>query len=429
MPVPANVSRRDWTFRDAGLRSTALRGLNALGRRLAPRRPRFDPAGLMEQAAARSGLQDFGDDAFREGLGTLCASLDDEAGLHTLGRIAQRRMLVATLERRLRLVDHAKRHPEVRDEQVRAPFVVLGLPRTGTTLLSYLLDLDPHTRSLRSWESLALVPPPTLAGQRDDPRIAQAARDEARLAALNPPLRAMHPLGATLPTECVPLHMLDFRSLGFETQAMVPSYGAWLEGCDMRSAYAIHELALQVLQAAIPTGRWALKTPHHLWCLDALRARYPDAQLVWTHRDPLRVVPSVASLNMSFYRTWESSPDPRRAGREWNRKLHLATQRGLDFDRRSHDAAWCHHLHYTRLMAEPVEAVRDLYAHFGEELDPLHERRMHAWMADRPRDAFGRHRYALDDFGLRAEVIDEQYAAYRERFDVPRERCRTGETQ
>ena len=255
-----------------------------------------------------------------------------EADGHTFARITQRAMYTGLLEKRLRLVAWAKDHPEVRDERITAPFIVLGMPRTGTTLLSYLMDLDPRARSLKSWESSALVPPPTLAGREDDPRIAEEAKRFEALPKLMPPAPAMHPLGASLPTECVPLHMLDFRSLGFETQILSPSYGRWLEQCDMRSAYAIHELCLQTLQSTIPTDYWALKTPNHLWALDALLERYPDARLIWTHRDPKKVVPSVASLNTAFYRTWSNSADPVATGKAWAHKLHLAATRGMEHD-------------------------------------------------------------------------------------------------
>ncbi len=415
---------RDWTFRDAGPHALPLpiRLLNSAGRLFsASRLPRLDPERLIEAACERTGLDDFGDGAFREGLDALAASLDREAQLHSFARVAQRSLLTGCLERRLRLIDWAKRHPELRKERIAAPLVVLGMPRTGTTLLSHLLDLDPRTRSLRAWESTALTPPPQLATRAEDPRLAQSARQEARMGRWIPPLAAMHPLGASLPTECVPLHMLDFRSLGFETQALLPSYGRWLEQCDMRSAYAIHELALQTLQSAIPTDRWALKTPNHLWALDALLERYPDARLVWTHRDPAQVLPSVASLNTAFHRTWTSQVDPASVGAAWLHKLHLAVSRGIEFDERAAGRAWCHHLLYEDLMDDPIEAVRGIYASFGEELSPLHEASMRAWMRNRPQSRFGRHRYDLRDFGFTRDAIDERFADYCKRFGVPRE--------
>jgi len=219
----------------------------------------------------------------------------------------------------------------------------------------------------------------------------------------------------------VPLHMLDFRSLGFETQMLAPTYGSWLEQCDMRSAYAIHELCLQTLQSTMPADYWALKTPNHLWALDALLERYPDARLIWTHRDLKKVVPSVASLNSAFYRTWSERVDPVAVGRSWADKLQFAVERGMAHDDTAGGKEWCHHLLYEDLMKDPVEAVRGIYAHFGQDLMPLHERRMRVFMRTRPQNTFGRHRYDMRDFGFTAEKLDEQFENYTRRFGVPTE--------
>lgn len=411
---------RNWTFRDAGRLPLPLRLLNLAGR-LAPRWPSLHPDPMIDQAMTNTGLDDFGGDEWREGLEVLCDATLREAHGHTFALMTQRKMYIDLLETRLRLIEWARRHPGVRQETIRRPFVTLGLPRTGTTLLSHLLDLDPRSRSLKGWEASALVPPPTLASRDDDPRIALAARRSEALPKLMPPAPAMHPFGVSLPTECVTLKALDFRSLQFETQVLAPTYGKWLEACNMRSAYAIHKLCLQTLQSTIPTDRWSLKTPNHLWALDTLLDCYPDARLIWTHRDPKRVVPSVASLTTAFYRTWSTRADPVAAGREWANKLLVAVSRGLAHDEAQHGKPWCHHLLYEDLMTRPVEAVRGLYAHFGEELDPLHEKRMQVWMATRPQETFGRHRYDMRDFEFTPQGIDEMFSDYCERFDVPTE--------
>ncbi len=415
---------REVTFHDAGLRSPVLRAFNAVGAglgRVGVELARLDPERLLAAAQRRTGLSDFGDASFREGLDALTQSAAREGGQHSFGRIAFRSMLVQTLESRLRVLDWARRHPEVHEERIERPFVILGMPRTGTTLLSFLLDLDPWVRSLRHWEASAPVPPPDLAGHAEDPRIAAAAEQIAQLSRLIPPLQAMHPMAAALPTECVTLFALDFRSLQFETQMPAPSYGRWLEGADPRPAYALHELVLQILQSAQPTQTWSLKTPQHLWHLEALRERYPDARLIWTHRDPAAVVPSVASLNTAFYRTWCRSPDPRSVGAYWDHKLRVGVERGLRFDAAQGGRPWCCHVQYEELMKDPVGAVRRLYAHFGEAVSPLHERRMQRWMRDRPQQAHGRHVYEASELGLSREALDAGYADYRERFGVPSE--------
>jgi len=418
------MSAPSYSFRDAGLHSRLLQGVNAAGaglRFFGLELPSLDPDSIARAACRRTGLDDFGDPGWREALDVLCLALELEANLSTFGRIALRGMLIQTLATRLSLIHWAALHPEVREEQIERPWIVVGLPRTGTTLLSILLGLDPRVRPLLQWESASLVPPPDLATHAEDPRIAASSKQCEQLLALNPAIRAMHPMGATLATECVTLLFLDLRSLLIETQACIPSYGRWLEKADMRGAYAIHRLALQVLQSRIPTPAWSLKTPNHLWCLDTLLEFYPDARIVWTHRDPAVVVPSVASLNTSLQRLNTRQSDPIAVGRDWDDKLHYAVTRGIEFDRRQGGKDWCHHLQYADLLADPVAAVRGLYAHFGQQVGSLHERRMEVWMRDRPQDAYGRHVYDPADFGYTLEGLALRYAEYRERFNVPEE--------
>jgi hypothetical protein len=415
---------RDVTWRDAGIRSPLLRALNGIGAgvaRFGLRWPSFAPALLLAAARRETGLSDFGAPSFRAGLEVLADSIEHEGDLSAFGRVVVRSQLVDNLATRLRVLDWAKRHPEVEKERIARPWVILGLPRTGTTLLSFLLDLDPSNRSLLAWEARRPVPPPELASVAEDPRIAETAKSLAGSDRLMPWLPALHPMGATLPTECVTLFMLEFRSLQIETQVRVPAYKAWLEQADMRPAFAIHRLVLQILQSRLPTERWALKTPQYLWCLPALREAYPDARLVWTHRDPVPVIGSVASLNHAFYRTWARDPDAAATGVYWSEHVATAVERGLAFDALQAGQPWCHHLRYSELMKDPIAAVEALYASFGEGVTPLHRRRMEAWMRDRPQSAFGRHRYDLADFGLSQESLEARFTAYRTRFDVPRE--------
>lgn len=415
---------RTYTFRDAGLHSRPLRAFNTLMRAAGAvgyRGVALDPGALRAAACKQAGLDDFGPEGIDEALAVLHDSIEREAGLSAFGRMVIRGLLVRALTNRLKLIDWAKRHPEVREQKVERPWVILGMPRTGTTLLSRLLALDPTVRPLLHWEAGDPVPPPTLAGQAEDPRIAAASKSVGQLSALNPPFRAMHPLGATLSTECVTLFIFDLRSLSIDTQALLPSYGKWLEKTDVRSTYAIHKLALQVLQSEVPTQTWSLKTPQHLWHLDALTECYPDAKLIWTHRDPRKVVTSVASLTTSMHKVMSDRVDPLAVGAEWNHKLRVGIERGLAFDDRQSGANWCHNLLYADLMADPVAAMERLYAHFGQELSALHRARIETWMQQRSQSAFGRHGYDPEDFGFSDERFAADFGAYCARFSIPRE--------
>ncbi len=408
------MSQLEYTWRDAELRNWPLKTLNWVGARFHDHGrdlPSLRPSSVTKAAAKLAGSDDFGGVSFREPLEVFLRSCEDEAELTTFGRILIARMLASALANRIALYRWAVDHPEVQKERIEQPWIIVGLPRTGTSVLSLLLALDPVARPLLQWEAAHPIPPAPLEDAAEDPRIARTAKDLNGLLKLNPPLRAMHPFGATLAEECVSLFMYDVRSLALETQAHVPSYGRWLEQADMAPAYEQHFLALQTLQSRQPTERWILKTPNHLWHLDAMFAAYPDARVIWTHRDPGPVVASLASLANAAQRPLTSRTDPRPTAEEWKRKCAFALTSAIAFDDRKGDG-WCQHLHYHALMTDPVEAVRGLYHCFGESVEPLHVRRMRAFLEDRPADRFGRHRYDPADFGWTYAGLDEEFGDY-----------------
>jgi hypothetical protein len=409
-----------YTWRDSELKVAPLRALNAVGAqlsRLGLNLPSLTPASVIAASAKAAGSDDFGGESYREPLGVFLHACRTEADLTTFGRILISKMLAAALANRSALHNWALEHPEVRTESIGSPWVIVGLPRTGTSLLSMLLGLDPMARPLLQWEAAHPLPPPTLEGVGDDPRIAQTTKELDGLMKLNPPLRAMHPFGANLAQECVSLFMFDVRTLALETQAHVPTYARWLETADMAPAYAQHRLALQILQSRQPTERWILKTPNHLWHLPALLAAYPDARIIWTHRDPGPVVTSLASLANAGQRplTWRT--DPRPTATEWKRKCVFALGSALAFDEKAEDG-WCQHLHYDSLVDDPVGTVRQLYGRFGSEVSDLHARRMRSFVAHRPKDLYGQHHYDPADFGWTYAGLAGEFAEYTERYHV-----------
>lgn len=412
-----------YTWRDAELRSPPLRALNLLGGSLSKLglAPKLTPSSVVASATKLAGSDDLGSDSYREPLEVFVDACLAEAELTTFGRLFMARLLATALANRITLHGWAQSHPEVVGERITGPWVIVGLPRTGTSILSNLLGLDPMARPLLQWEAAHPVPPPTVDGAAEDPRIAQTAKELDGLMKLNPPLRAMHPFGATLAQECVSLFLYDLRTLALELQAHVPTYGRWLEGTDMSPAYAQHRLALQVLQSRQPTERWVLKTPNHLWHLDALLAAYPDARVIWTHRDPGPVVTSLASLANTAQRPLTARTDPRPTAEEWKRKCVFALGSAMAFDERS-EPGWCRHLHYDALMEDPLGTVRALYRSFGDEVSDLHARRIEAFLAHRPKDAFGHHRYDPADFGWTYAGLADEFGDYVRRYQVGAER-------
>ena len=415
---------RTFTFRDGGLASPVLRGLNRAGHALEGagiQLTRFDADAIVESAIKKAGSSDLGGDSYREPLERYLESIETEAKLSPFGRLVVRRMLENSLKTRIELQAWTKAHPEAREEKISRPLIIVGLPRTGTSLLSQLLALDPMVRAPLQWETRSPVPPPTLAGASEDPRIDACRKQLDGLAKMNPAIQAMHPFGPMLAEECVPFMMLDLRTLGMETQAFVPSYGAWLQSCDMRPAYVQHERALQALQYGQPTEHWTLKTPNHLWALETLLDFYPDARIIWTHRDPGPVVTSVASLNTTMHKAFSDDVDPIAVGGDWRAKLKHAVDRGMAYDDTASEG-WCVHVAYDEMMKDPLETVRRIYRHFGDEPSRLHERRVEAWVAERHQSVHGRHGYDPADFGFSYESLAEEFSAYRDRFKIAPEK-------
>jgi hypothetical protein len=377
---------------------------------------------LVEAASVQGGLKDVGADTFREGLEQLVASLDDEAQLSDIGRVALESQIVTNLVNRLKVTDWVSRHPAVRDERIERPVFILGLPRTGTTLLSYLLAQDAASRSLMRWEAMSSVPPPHRDAFDSDPRIAEARDGQVMLDALNPGFKAIHYEAPDGPTECVAVFSQDFKSVLWETVANVPSYGEWLNRADYTSAYAYHRQVLQLLQSDAP-GRWMLKSPGHCLALDALLATYPDASFIVTHRDPIAVVASTCSLVNSLSGTFSDADHREYVAQHWPAVLVEMTRRVDDFRDRHPDLdGRFFDLPYDQLVADPVAAARRIYDHMGTELTADVESAMAAYAADNRQGKYGRHSYTLDELGLDRGQLDEQFAAYRARHDIPRPR-------
>lgn len=381
----------------------------------------LDEETLLEAARVATGQTDFGPDAFRSGLRTLIDSLEREAALSPLGRMAAQRQIVGHLSSRVRVLDHRRRNPEVEQEEIQSPLFVIGLPRTGTTVLYGLLAQDPAHRAPLSWEVSSPCPPPEAETYETDPRIEESERGFEMLRSLNPGFAAIHPVGARLPQECILIHVLDFHSVQFETSYNVPSYQEWLERQDMRPTYRFHRRFLQHLQSRCRRERWVLKSPAHLMALDALLEVYPDAMIVQTHRDPVEVAASVSSLHCALRSISSDDVDPHEVGRQqidlWSRLLDRAM---AVRDDRTELAGRFFDLQYEDLVQDPLDCVRRIYAHFELDLTAEAEARMQRFLADNPRDKHGVHKYTLEEFGIDAEDTARRFEGYRQRFGIKR---------
>ncbi len=403
-------------------RPLAIKALNRVGgglRRFGWDLPSLDEQDLLDTAIRRAGSSDFGGDDFLEGMRVLLNSVEREADLSTLGRLSCRETLLRYLENRLRLTEYRTEHPEVAEQVIERPIFIVGLPRTGTTLLYNLLAQNPDHRTPQSWELEWPVPPPEPGTYETDPRIADAEKLFGNLDRLIPTLPAIHEFGAQLPQECVPINAHEFLSVQFHITFHAPSYQTWLNEQSMVRSYEFHKRLLQHLQSKYRKKRWALKSPAHLPAINELLEVYPDALIIHTHRDPGEVMPSLASLHYAFRGMNSDSVDPRRIGRNvmdtWSlqlKKAVAARRRHRDKPDQFFDA------HFEDTLADPVDLLRRAYQHFGLELSDVARDRMSSFLAENPRGSRGVHRYEREDFGLDLEDIRVRFAEYVDEFDV-----------
>jgi hypothetical protein len=379
--------------------------------------PPLLPDDLMAEACEKTGLDDFGPADFREGLVVMCESIDDEARLNELGELAVRDTVVNSLANRLRVFDWIRNHPEVADERIEAPIVVIGMFRAGTTFLSQLLDQDPSNRALLRWEASDSAPPPSPANFRSGPRVDAARLSNDMLEALNPRMKAIHHEEADGPTECIAVVSQDFKSLSWEAIANVPAYSRWLLATDNRSAYEYHRSTLQVLQSGGVRGQWTLKSPHHAIALEALTAVYPDARLVLLHRDPVVLSASVCSLISTLSGTFTDADHTGYVAEHWPAMLEESVAR-IEAFRAAHPEHPIVDVQYADLVRDPLRTVEDLYAACGEELDAGARDAITAYVTAHPKTEFGTHGYDLTEFGLDVHELTERFGAYVDRYDI-----------
>jgi hypothetical protein len=370
---------------------------------------------LMEAAVAATGLDDPGDVPFAEALDVLLAALHDEAGLDRARADAAAQANIRLLVKRLRLVDDRKRYPAIADEAITAPIVIVGLPRTGSTHLHGLLGEVEGIRTPRFWEMALPSPPPERATFESDPRIASVDADLARTPV---GLQVRHPFAARRPEQCNLLHDWAFINQTPIAAYHVPSYRDWLFDADHAPAYEAHRRTLQQLQWRAP-GRWVLKYPKHLMALDTLLATYPDAVLVWTHRDPAVVVPSACSLT-SFMRELTSGPVDRvRFGRDWAVMEELVARRGADArDRMADEPSRVIDVQYRDLMADPVGTVASVLEFAGAPFTAGSRAAVQRFIAANAPGRHGAHTYTAEEFGLDAGRLRRRFDWYIERFGV-----------
>jgi hypothetical protein len=374
---------------------------------------------LIADAQATTGLTRFGSDSFREGLDILVSDINRDVERPEAAVEMNRGMLTKAVADRLRVDDALARRPEVLDLPVERPVFVMGVPRTGTTLLSNLLAADPARRSALKWELDDPVPPPTTATLYTDPRALAALEQERQIIAAQPDAFKHYRMSATYPYEDVAIMAHDFKTLMWESAGKLPAYREWIFATDVTSAYRYHKRFLQLHQADAP-GIWNLKMPSHTLNIETLLQVYPDARLIWTHRDPFTATGSLCSIITTGHTLfsgrldipWIAENYPWQAAEHANRAMDARARIGHD---RIID------VHYADMIRDPIGTMRALYKSLGDDFTSEAEAGMAGWLADNPQARFGRHEYRLDEFGLSKDRLEPLFERYLAAYDIERE--------
>jgi hypothetical protein len=368
-------------------------------------------ADLHAAAIAITGLADFGTDDYRDGLAVLLESYTSDAGLTPKGTRVARALLRGALTARLFSEAAWARHPEHAEVAIERPIFVTGLPRSGTTALHRLLTADPGHQGLQLWLAEVPQPRPPRETWAADPafRYVQAGCERHHVS--HPEFMAVHYMAAGQVEECWQLLRQSMRSVSYECLAHLPGYSSWLRRQDWTAAYRRHRRNLQLIGLPDAGRRWVLKNPSHLFALDALLAVYPDALVIQTHRAPRTAVASVCSLAAQASAGWSTTFRGEVIGRDQLETWAYGLDRFTEV-RARHDPAQFYDIEYDDFVAKPLGTVAAVYQHFGLTLSGRATEAMRALCEQSPGTAGSGHRYALSDFGLTAEQVDERFAGY-----------------
>ena len=379
----------------------------------------LDEPSLLDHARRSTGLDDFGGDEWLEPFRVLIAALESEAQLTLMGRLMARNDIVLWLSTRLRVTDLLRRHPEILDQAVPSPMFIVGLPRSGTSILFELLAQDPDVGVPRMWEALQPCPPPESSSYATDPRIDVADKLFTQWSRVAPEFATMHEMRGDIPAECGLLMAGSFISDHIASLHQTPSYSAWTAGADFLPVYRYHKQILQILQWKNPRTRWLLKAPEHQVHLDTLLAVYPDARIVQTHRDPLKCMASTTSLMGTLYAM--RSDQPFQAEMFEDIIMGEATAARLErvIDQRDDGTVPASNItdsRYQDLMDDPIGCIESIYRHFGMALSETAKDNMLNYLAGKPQGKFGKHEYQVSNSRKKERRL---FARYQARYGVP----------
>lgn len=382
----------------------------------------FDAEALMGAASAATGLSDFGDPVFLEPLEIYLKSLDTQAKLSDQGRVGMSERVKGSLVQRLMVEEWIRKYPEILDEKIERPLVIVGLPRTGTTMLYRMLSVTEGFSAPLHYEAAQPAPPFDWDFRFEtDERVPQAEAAIKVMMELAPELGSIYPYEAMAPEEDIYLSQFSFRSTSMQSSARVPDYEIWLRSADRAPTYRCLRRMLQLLQwqrrktdPSYDPGRWLLKTPDHIHGVDALLGEFPRAQIIQTHRDPLETIPSICSFIRALHSMSTEEVDSLGIGESWSTMFAQSMIRTIDIRDRKPDCF--HDVWYKDTVGHPRQVAESIFDFIGMPFDEKTWAEMEKWREANRREARPSHKYTLEEFGLSEEGITELFKAYRQRF-------------
>jgi hypothetical protein len=374
---------------------------------------------LHEEARKATGLDDFGDPSYLDGMRVLLESLDEDEDLSPLGVAIYRGQLIKILSTRLRVEQRLHERPELAQNPIERPIVITGLVRTGSTALHYLMGQDPGMQKLEYWLAAEPQPRPPRETWASHPDFEAAVKEIDFLYSNTPDLMAVHEMKADWPEECRHILEQNFTDDRFETSATLPRYNDWYHDTPHLETYRRHKRVLQLIESTEPGRRWLLKYPVHLRQLPAFFDVYPDACIVQTHRDPRAVVASYASFITKIRNVHQSRVELAEIAREQMESWAHAAEAGMRY-RDEHGSEQFYDLQFRDFMADPIGSVKRIYEKFDQTLSAEGEAALRAWHEAHPQGKHGQHSYEKKDIGISEEEILERFGAYMDRYELER---------
>ena len=370
-----------------------------------------DTQKLVEIASRKLGLNDFGDPRFQEGYRTFIQSLVSEGNFSPVGHQIIKSTINNYLTNRLLIHKTLSLHPEILNLQITRPIFIVGLSRTGTTLLHNLLSLAPGAKAPRTWELIQPAPPCMPGSKQVINRIRRTRRLLMLLHRVTPHFRVIHSINETAVEECYPLINNTFTSPALAIHYGLSGYNNWLESLDKdheRWVYREYIAQLKILQSVLPQNRWVLKSAIHLYFLDSLLKEIPGAVIVQTHRDPNQMIPSICSLVSCFRNIVGSESTSESIGKTCLNFINETLRRGNQA-RQVNPQTQFIDVQFEELVANPINQVRKIHEQCNLGWDPLHEKKMRTWLSNNPAGMHGTHQYSMSQFGLKVDVISPSY--------------------